>query len=907
MSSYRDTLFLPRTDFAIRAAAAQNEPQRLARWQKAKLDEKLFQSTAADRFVLHDGPPYANGNIHMGHAFNKLLKDIINRIQRAVGKEVEYIPGWDCHGLPIEWEVEKKWLKQGRDKSAVKDFRADCRATAAEWVAKQSAQFRRLGVGGNWEKPYTTMSHRAEAIIAESIIAFMKRGLLYHQTRPVLWSVVERTALAEAEVEYKDKRSWSIFAAFPIIGVNDDGSDGNDGLIGAKAVIWTTTPWTIPANRAVCVGNDIDYILVTTEDDQRLMLAAERLAALTERLGLKVAATAKLGKGKELAGKLRLAHPLYGRETPLLGGDFVDAAEGSGLVHIAPDHGADDYRLIRDHGLDNLKVIGDDGVYLSGVELFAGKHIFKADEAVVDALKQGGNLHHAEQITHAYPHSWRSGKPLIYLATPQWFIDLKKSGILAVALKEVDKVNWHPPAAKRRMLSMLGDRPDWCLSRQRSWGVPLPFFLGKADGEPLVDEKVNEKILTLFNQEGSDAWFNRPPQDFLGGDHKAEDYTRVKDVADVWFDSGLSHRFALNSQPPADLYLEGSDQHRGWFQSSLLTSCAFLRRAPYKAVLTHGFVLDENGYKMSKSRGNTISPQQIIDEYGADPLRLWVALADYRGDLRLGKGTLSEVSELYRRIRNTWRFLLGALAHFPSKRGSGNRLPSALPPTERWLLHRLAELEKQFAAAADELLFHNFYRNLHDFCNGGLSAFYFETIKDPLYCDAPNSKRRLGIGAVLERVFLQLCRWFAPVLCFTADEAWQAYNGGGESSVHSATIEPPNGEWLNPKLGEEIAALRRLRSLVFAEIEKHKEQYPSTLGVKATITAAKPLRESAERLDMAAFSQVAQVEFKDGKQSAVTVAAADGKKCPRCWQYRLEVKDENSLCNRCEKAVEAKK
>ena len=892
MSSYRDTLFLPKTNFAIRADLPRSEAKRLEDWQKRGLDS-LFRSDAEGRFVLHDGPPYANGDIHMGHALNKLLKDVINRTQLTIGRRVEYTPGWDCHGLPIEWEIEKKWLKQGRDKSVVGDFRADCRATAAEWIKTQSAQFRRLGVGGNWDAPYTTMSPEAETAIAGGIIAFMELGLLYHQTRPVLWSVVERTALAEAEVEYKDKRSWSIFADFTVSGGELDG---------AKAVIWTTTPWTIPANRAVCIGNDVEYSLVTDKDGSRLILATERLAALTERLALQPAAIRKLGEGRRLAGTLRLRHPLCDRVVPLLGGDFVDASGGSGLVHIAPEHGLDDYRLARRHKLDSPKVVGDDGVYLPEAQPFAGLHIFKADEVIIEALKRAGGLRHAERITHPYPHSWRSGKPLIYLATPQWFIDLKKSGILNLAVEQLDGVKWYPPAAKRRMRSMLAGRPDWCLSRQRSWGVPLPFFLKKGDGEPLFDKKVNDNILAIFAKEGSDAWFGRPPQDFLGGGHKAEDYTQVKDVADVWFDSGLTYLFALSSPPPAELYLEGSDQHRGWFQSSLLTACALLKSAPYKSVLTHGFVLDEGGHKMSKSRGNTISPQRIIDKYGADPLRLWVALSDYRGDIKLGENALDEVSQLYRRIRNTWRFLLGALTHFPK----GQSLPKELPLTERWLLHRLAELEREFAAAAAEMLFHNFYRGLHDFCNGDLSAFYFEIIKDTLYCDPPRSAARLAAGAVLERVFRQLCRWFAPVLCFTADEAWQSY-AGVERSLPQAAIKPAAATWLNPALAAQIADLRRLRSLIFTEIEKRKAEYPSTLRAKVTITAPDFIREEAAQLDMAGFALVAAVEFKTGAKLAVKITAADGKKCGRCWRYRPEVRDENSVCNRCKEAIFSKR
>ncbi len=896
MTSYRNTLFLPRTDFPIRAELPQNEPKRLKNWQKRGLD-RLFANKSADSFVLHDGPPYANGDIHMGHALNKILKDIVNRIRLTSGKKVDYIPGWDCHGLPIEWEVEKEWRRLGKDKSKVSEFRADCRKTAAKWVKEQSTQFRRLGVGGEWQKPYTTMTPAAEAAIAEGIFAFMERGLLYHQTKPVLWSVVERTALAEAEVEYKDKRSWSILVEFAI----KNGEDSE--LEGAKALIWTTTPWTIPANCAVCVGNHIDYLLVFGKDGSKLMLAENRLSKLKEQLGISPKRIKKLGKGKSLAGKLTLTHPLHGKQIPLLGGDFVKDDEGSGLVHIAPEHGPEDYRLAQSHGLEGPKVINEDGIYLPHVETLAGAHIFDADEKVVEILKQKGRLRRAERITHSYPHSWRSGKPLIYLSTPQWFIDLKKSGILKAAEEQLNKVKWYPPAAKRRMEATLRDRPDWCLSRQRSWGVPLAFFIKKGDGKPLTDDNVNRNILKIFAEEGSDAWFERPSRDFLANTaHKAEDCFKVKDVADVWFDSGLTHSFVLNSAV-ADLYLEGSDQHRGWFQSSLLTSVALRKMAPYKAALTHGFILDENGRKMSKSRGNVVSPRSVIERYGAEPMRLWVAMADYRGDLKLGKNALAEAAELYRRIRNTWRFLLGSLAHFPQN----PKRPADPPFIERWVFHRLAELESRFKRAGADLLFHTFYRDLHEFCNGDLSAFYFEIIKDSLYCDPKNSKRRLAAGAAMTEIFIQLCRWFSAVLCFTADEAWQSRFGKNKTAFEALdSIKPPSMSWFDPKLKEQMAELRKLRGLIFTAIEKQKAEYPSTLQARLEITAPPSLCKAAEPLDLAAFALVAEAEMKEaskGEGVTIKVSAAEGKKCPRCWQYKLEVKDEDCLCSRCKEAI----
>ena len=954
-NSYASSLFLPKTRFGIRAEAQTNEPKMLKEWASQNLNNR-FKATEPDRFIIHDGPPYANGNLHMGHALNKLLKDIINRMRLANGEKVEYTPGWDCHGLPIEWEVEKQWIKDKKDKSQTSAFRTACRQTAQHWVETQSAQFQRLGIGGNWDTPYLTMSQKAETAIAAALIEFYQKGLIYRKTRPVMWSVVEQTALAEAEVEYKDKTSWAVYVDFRAT----EGSINGTSVEDAAFVIWTTTPWTIPANCAVAVGKELEYSLVTLQSPNNqasstppkapckaLVVATSLITELKQKLALKVAKTTPLGKGSHFK-RVTLSHPLYGNPTPLLAADFVDGKSGTGLVHIAPDHGVEDFYLCQAHKIKPKGVVQTNGVYTPDLKLFGGVHIFKADEEVLAHLSQQNALRFKEQFSHSYPHSWRSGKPLIYLATEQWFMDLAKSGILTKALRAIEEVTWYPATAKRRMKAMLQDRPDWCLSRQRSWGVPLPFFIHHKTGEPLQDKAVFDNTLKIFQKEGSDAWWNRPPADFLGSNHNPQHYTQIKDVADVWLDSGLTHRFAINRI--ADLYLEGTDQHRGWFQSSLLASLATSNKPPYKAVLTHGFVLDEKGNKMSKSKGNILAPKQIVDQFGADPLRLWVALADYRGDLKLGKHILAENVELYRRIRNTFRFLLGNLANFPktpsqdsppqsTKNPSPNTSPASLatiatdipltnmPLIEKWILHRLASLEKQFQQAITQVLFHNFYRSLHDFCNSDLSAFYFETLKDSLYCDGANSTERLMAGKVMEQVFTALIRWFSPVLVFTTNEAYLAHTAPSNTAppqsaskpaskpvsqpaLDPSTLPSPNPQWFEPSLDEAITQLQRIRTLIFSAIQKQKQNYPTTLQARAVLTLPKQTKEllACHHLTekyMAKIALVSEVEFATADQLTATIAPAKGNKCPRCWQYRPEViTPEATLCHRCQQAVE---
>ncbi|HEY1506895.1 MAG TPA: isoleucine--tRNA ligase, partial [Stellaceae bacterium] len=674
---YRKTVFLPQTDFPMRGELPKREPALLARWEKIGLYQRQRAAAKGRRkYVLHDGPPYANGNLHIGHALNKILKDVINRAQQMLGRNAVYVPGWDCHGLPIEWKIEEEYRakKKSKDEVPILEFRKECRDFAAHWIDVQREEFKRLGVLGDWEHPYTTMEFAAEAQIVREIGKFLMNGGLFRGSKPVMWSVVEQTALAEAEVEYHDHTSTQVWVKFPVA------KPSVKALEGASVVIWTTTPWTLPGNRAIAFNEALDYVVIEVQSirDGSAAQIGEKLVVAAP-LEVNFAEIAKLGgkvelvSGKFLAGTI-CHHPLHGKgydfDVPLLAGDFVTDVDGTGFVHIAPGHGADDFELGQEHKVPVPATVGPDGTYYDSVPLFAGKRVYRpngkegdANRAVIDALSEVRALLAEAKLVHSYPHSWRSKAPLIFRTTPQWFIGMEKNDLREKALKAIAETKWYPPQGQNRIGAMIETRPDWCISRQRAWGVPIAVFVEKKSGEVLRDQAVVDRIAAAFEKEGADAWYARDPAEFLGVGRDPKDYEQIKDVVDVWFDSGSTHSFVLEKRPdlqwPASLYLEGSDQHRGWFHSSLLESCGTRGRAPYEAVLTHGFVLDEQGRKMSKSLGNVVAPQEVVSQSGADILRLWVVSTDYTEDQRIGPEILKYQAEAYRRLRNTLRYLLG--------------------------------------------------------------------------------------------------------------------------------------------------------------------------------------------------------------------------------------------------------
>ncbi|MDG4602356.1 MAG: isoleucine--tRNA ligase [Defluviicoccus sp.] len=936
--NYKSTIFLPRTDFPMKANLPKREPEILARWQASDLYGRLRrQSAGREKFILHDGPPYANGHLHIGHALNKILKDVINRSQQMLGKDAPYVPGWDCHGLPIEWKIEERYREGGRNKDAVPvvEFRRECREFAQTWIDIQREEFRRLGIEGDWAQPYSTMTFAAEAAIVRELGRFLMSGALFRGAKPVLWSVVERTALAEAEVEYHDHTSTTIFVAFPVV------TPACALLADASVVIWTTTPWTIPGNRAIAYGDDVPYgVFEVTDPGACAAAVAGTRLVVAEALAARLQAEARIGAwsclgmlpGSALAGTV-CRHPLAGRgydfEVPLLPAHFVDIETGSGFVHIAPSHGADDWELGQRNGLPVPDLVGGDGVFLEHVPLFAGRTVLTpagkdgdANGAVLAALSEAKALLAAGKLVHSYPHSWRSKAPLIFRNTPQWFISMERTGLRESALAAVDATRFVPKTGQNRLRGMIETRPDWCISRQRAWGVPIAVFVEKKTGAPLRDAAVMERIVAAFAAEGADAWFASDPSRFLGPAYDPADYEQVTDILDVWFDSGCTHSFVLEQRAdlawPASLYLEGSDQHRGWFHSSLLESCGTRGRAPYDAVLTHGFVMAEDGQKMSKSLGNVVSPQDVIESHGADVLRLWVLASDYSSDLRIGPEILKQQADIYRRIRNTLRFLLGNLDGFEE----WERLPYAeLPELERWVLHRLTELDAALRQACNDLLFHPLFAELHAFCTVDLSALYFDVRKDSLYCDPADSLRRRAARTVLERIFDCLTAWLAPFLCFTAEEAWLARPGGGDgASVHERLFPVLPQDWRDDALAAKWEIVRRLRRVVTGaiEVERAANRLGASLQAHPVIYANEEFRQAAQGIDLAELCITSAAELTDAPAPenayrlpdvegvAVVVQRARGEKCERCWQVLPEVgtiADAPGVCGRCADAV----
>ena len=924
----KQTVFLPKTDFPMRAGLPKKEPEILAMWNDMGFfDELRARRQGHEKFILHDGPPYANGNLHIGHALNKILKDLINRFQSAIGKDANYVPGWDCHGLPIEWKIEEQYRKKKRNKDEVPivEFRNECRDFASHWVDVQSEEFQRLGVMGNWADPYLTMAYSSEAVIAREIGKFLMNGSLFRGSKPVMWSAVEKTALAEAEIEYFDRTSTTIYARFPVK------SSPMAELDGAQIIIWTTTPWTMPGNRATAYGEEINYGLyhvdAVAEDSlakvgDRLVFADDLADSIAEACGIS-AMTRSNDVPVEVFKDTILKHPLngqgYDHDVPMLPADYVTTDQGTGIVHIAPGHGAEDYVLGIAHGVPVPETVAADGRLMDHLPHFAGMSALKDNPAITDKLAELGALLGRGQVTHSYPHSWRSHAPLIFRNTPQWFISMESHGLRDTALKALSETVFYPPVGQSRLTSMIAGRPDWCISRQRAWGVPIPVFVHKASGEPLRDQAVIDRVVEAFEKEGADAWFASPPERFLGDQYDSAEYEQVTDIVDVWFDSGSTHAFLLEGNNdmswPADMYLEGSDQHRGWFHSSLLESCGTRGRAPYDSVLTHGFVLDEQGRKMSKSLGNTVTPQDVIKENGADILRIWVANSDYYDDLRIGKEILQRQVDHYRRLRNTFRYLLGALDGF----SDDERIAVAdMPSLDRWVLHRLTEVDATIRKAIAGHDYHQVFTSLHHFCNSDLSAFYFDIRKDTLYCADPASVERRACRTVMDEVFNCLVPWLAPILCFTAEEAWQTRYPNPKESVHFGVWRDLPADWVDEGLGLRWMRVRDARLVVTGAIEKLRADgvVKSSLQAHPTLYAPAAVIEAFDGLDAADIFITSSASLKqatppadarlaeDDETIGVTVALAEGHKCQRCWKILPEVDDaEDAMCQRCDDVV----
>ncbi|MFI4950543.1 MAG: isoleucine--tRNA ligase [Caulobacterales bacterium] len=934
---YRETVFLPETPFPMRAGLPQKEPQILAEWARIDLYNamrKARQHAAAPLYVLHDGPPYANGAIHIGHALQKTLKDFVVRSRFLLGYDVDYVPGWDCHGLPIEWKVEEELRAKGRRKDEVSkaEFRARCREYAETWIGVQMAGFQRLGVIGDWAHRYATMDYSSEAAIVAEFHKFVASGQLYRGSKPVMWSPVERTALADAEVEYHDHVSPTVWVKFPVV-------EGSAAAGNASVVIWTTTPWTIPANRAVSYNPDIAYAVYQVDametglEFEPWARAGDRLV-LAEKLAADVMAAAKVSAFHKVEAVdcegMVLAHPLaaldggYGFQVPMLAGDHVTDDAGTGFVHTAPGHGADDYAVWLAHGHREIpETVDPDGAYYPTVPLFAGLKVLEpegkkagkfgpANGAVMEKLIEAGHLLARGRLEHAYPHSWRSKAPVIFRNTPQWFIRMDEPlddpahagrSLRETALEAIDATAFYPAAGKNRIRAMVESRPDWLISRQRAWGSPLAMFVDKETGQPLHDEEVNRRIVELIRTEGADAWFTRPVSDFLGR-HDPERFEKVEDILDVWFDSGSTHAFVLENRPhthwPADLYLEGSDQHRGWFQSSLLESSGTRGRAPYDAILTHGFTMDENGEKMSKSKGNTVEPEQVIRESGAEIIRLWAAMIDYSDDSRIGKTVLQTTSDAYRKLRNTVRYMLGALADYSPDEAVEL---SDMPPLERFILHRLWQLDGQVRAAYQGYLFQDVIRPITEFCQDELSALFFDIRRDALYCDRPDSMRRRAARTVIQAVFERLTAWLSPLIPFTMEEAWTTrYPDAGSNCLRVIPDTP--ADWRNDAEARRWAKVQAVTSVVTGalEVERREKRLGAALEAAPRVHVAEAALIAAfEGLDAAEVFRTSQATLVagDGPAAAfrlpdvpgvaVEPLRAEGRKCARSWRILPEV------------------
>jgi isoleucyl-tRNA synthetase len=922
----KKTLNLPKTDFPMKAGLPQNEPKQLAVWQESHLYERILEARKGHSlFVLHDGPPYPTGTIHLGTGLNKILKDMIVKSKSMAGHCAPYVPGWDCHGLPIETQVEKEL--GGKGKVSPAEFRRLCRAFATRFVEQHKRDFQRLGVLGRWDEPYLTMNHDYEAIVAGALLDFMEKGFVYRGRKPVYWCIRDMTALAEAEVEYEDHTSPSVWAKFELV---DGGKTSLSGSSGVSAVIWTTTPWTLPHNRALAFHPDYEYVVIETEKGA-LLVAAERVAALQADCGIKEARIRFRWKGGEFEGA-KFQHPFLPIEVPGILADYVTLDQGSGIVHTAPGHGSDDFLSAQKYGLEIYAPIDDKGVYLEGLPEYKGKNVFEANPIIVQLLEDRGALLGSHSYTHSYPHCWRCHNPVIFRATEQWFIKMdqaahgKEKTLRAEALDEIHDVRWIPAWGEERIYEMIEKRPDWCVSRQRFWGVPIIVFYCEDCGTRLEDYAALRNVVKWFEREGADAWYKHTAEELLPAGIKcacgAGKWRKENDILDVWFDAGSSSLAVLKKDEwPADVYLEGPDQYRGWFQSSLLVATGLRDRAPYRSVVTHGWTLDEHGRPMSKSLGNVVLPSDICEKWGADLLRLWVASQEYQADVKMSERVMTQLSEAYRKIRNTFRFALGNLFDFEPDRDALSA--GDMEEFDRWMLEHTADLVKKCRAWYAAYDFHRVYHALHDFCVVDLSAFYFDVLKDRLYTKAASSPSRRSAQITVWRITSALVRLAAPILVFTSEEIWGHLPKlpGEPESVHIDVFPEESALRSNvdPKIKTEWERLHALRSEVLQDLERSRAQkfINASLEAKIRLRSKGPYLELLQRhaKDLPALFIVSQVEVLpfDGLVHSghpepfhVEVLRADGAKCERCWNYSTHV-GENSryptVCERCTAAL----
>lgn len=923
MNDYKSTLNLPDTAFPMKANLTQREPERLKQWQSMKLYQKIRElNQGKPKFILHDGPPYANGAIHIGHAVNKILKDFIVKAKTLSGFDAPYIPGWDCHGLPIEHNVEKKVGKVG-DKVDARTFRQECRTYAAKQVEGQKQDFIRLGVFGDWENPYLTMNFKFEADIMRALARMVQQGHVVRGYKPVYWSVVGASALAEAEVEYHEKTSFAIDVQFSVVNAESflKAFSGELGHGEVSVIIWTTTPWTLPANQAVCLNADFMYSLVQVEHNgaqQRWLLANDLIEACMQRYAI-ADYTILAGVQGQYLEQQQLQHPFYDKHVPIILGDHVTTEAGTGAVHTAPDHGVDDFKAGAPYQLGTLNLVDAKGVYTTATPLFSGQHIYQVEPNIIDLLRQCDKLICEKKFQHSYPHCWRTKTPLIFRATPQWFISMTEKHLLDHALATVNDVQWIPERGKSRIQSMLASSPDWCISRQRTWGVPIPFFIHKISGElhPKTPELV-ELVAQQVESKGIDFWYEVDVNTLLGSD--AQDYEQVKDTLDVWFDSGVTHAAVLEQHPqlqfPADLYLEGSDQHRGWFQSALKTAIATRGKAPYRAVLTHGFTVDGHGRKMSKSLGNVVSPQDTIKALGADVLRLWVAATDFTNEMTVSDEILNRVADYYRRIRNTARFMLANLHGFDPQRHSV--APQSMLMLDRWAVDRAMRLQEEIIEAYDQYQFMTVYQKVHNFCSVEMGGFYLDIIKDRQYTTQENSLARRSAQTALYHIIEALVRWIAPILSFTADEIWAFLPGKRAESVFLT-------QWYSDlfELDEQCAfsydewqQIIAVKTAVNQELEKARSEglVKSSLQAEVDLYCSAELKNLLEQLNkelrFLLITSEARVHnltqglnaSSDAEGFVIRVKAAEHNKCVRCWHHQPDVGNDVShpeLCGRC--------
>ena len=904
----KENLHLPKTNFSMKADLSRKEPDILKRWAENKTFEKIREnSKGKEKFILHDGPPYANGHIHMGTALNKILKDMIIRFHQMNGKDAVYVPGWDCHGLPIEWKIEEQYKKnkKNKDEVPIKDFRKECREFAKQWIDIHIKEFKRLGVTGDFENYYSTMSFTAEAQIVRELGKFLLDGSLYQGFKPVFWSTVEKTALADAEVEYKEHTSNTIFVSFKVKNTT------RDFLKDSNIIIWTTTPWTIPANRALAFNSSIEYSLVEINDlenfkEKKIVVATNLLDSIVKSCGIEKFKIIKSFNGAEFAGTT-CVHPLqklgYNFDVPMLDARFVTLEQGTGIVHCAPSHGPDDFNLCLKHNIPSKYTVDNSGLYTDEIPFFTKTHVFKADPIVIDKLKEFNKLLNSGKLQHSYPHSWRSKAPLIYRATPQWFISMEKNSLRNKAIKAVEETTFYPPKGKERLMSMIEGRPDWCVSRQRSWGVPLPIFINKKTKKPLQDQKIIDRIAEIYEKEGSDCWFTDDSKRFLGDEYNKDDYEQLTDIVEVWFDSGCTHSFVLEKRKdlkwPADMYLEGSDQHRGWFHSSLLESCGTRGRAPYESILSHGFVVDGKGMKMSKSAGNVIAPEDILKNYGADILRAWVASSDYAEDLRIDNVILAQHAESYRKIRNTFRFILGNIQDSFEKQDFEKIDLNSLSELERYILDRLFHLDNAIEDNLKNYNFHKLYKELLNFCTSELSSFYFDIRKDVLYCDDLNSKKRKDCIIVLNIILECLLKWLAPIFVFTTEEIFTLINKN-ETSIHETMFPKIPNKWKNSLLIKKWKDLHQIKQDVNIAIEEKRtnKEIGSSLEANVMICVDEKEFKLLEGLDLEEYfiaSKVEKIKNKKEEGLKIDVKKSTGLKCTLCWKI-LDKKCERKHC-----------